>query len=255
MGFITHNNAVTMTAYTTPKGREYLVSGNPEDFRPRYFALDDSDTNYLQASEMTLTGANVLPAGFVPDISGDYTGSIKSLAAGIGLRSFLHGGTDIAQLGTSGVLGQRIAQLGFGASRVGANRVVTFARAQQVYTLNIPVRLLDGVVSGGERVRVYLLPPYQGSSSTLYPQIRLENSGIVDWAPGQPASKTVRATFSLQSLPELTPAVSQNGGYRFFLYFVMVPYKSAVTVPQPTGIFAVELLLSTTLTSGSTSLL
>ncbi len=255
MGFIAHNNTITMTAYTTPKGREYLVSGNPEDFRPAFFALDDSDTNYLQASETTVDGPNILPAGFVPDLSGDYTGSIKSLAAGVAQRSFLYGGATVGQVGTSGVLGTRIAQVGFGAHRIATTRAVTAAMPNTTYAVNIPLRTLDGVVNGGERVRVYLLPPHQGTSSLLYPHIRLENGGITEWAPGNPSARGVRANFSLPIFPPVTPVITHDGGYRCFLYFAMVPYKSAVLVPQSTAIFAVEILLSTTITSGATGLL
>ncbi len=255
MGFIAHNNTITMTAYTTPKGREYLVSGNPEDFRPAFFGLDDSDTNYLQASEMTLDGPNILPAGFVPDLSGDYTGSIKSLAAGVTQRSFLYGGASVGQVGTSGALGTRIAQVGFGPHRIATTRAVTAAMPNTTYAISVPVRTLDGVVNGGERVRVFLLPPHQGTSSLLYPHIRLENSGITEWAAGNPSARSVRANFSVPIFPSITPAITQDGGHRCFLYFAMVPYKSAVLVPQATAIFAVEILLSTALTSGSTSLL
>jgi hypothetical protein len=245
MGFIQSPNAkVSLVAFLTQKGREYLVGGQPTDFRPRYFAAADPDTNYLQASQNTSRGANILPAGFVPDLSGDYTGAIHSLAGGVRQRSFLRGGSAIAQLGTNGSLGGSISTVGFGPSRYEATRVTALARPGLTLSIAVPLRLTSGAVIGGEQVRLTLAPPARGTSAALYPYLSFANAGIVSWNAGEVADKTALLTLSLPVLPVPTLSETAQGGYRYYVCVLATPYKASVLVPQETGLYVAEIFLN-----------
>lgn len=78
MGFIPTGNSTQLTAYLTQRGRELLLNGTEQDVEINFFALGDSDTNYKIANNLT--------AGFVPDLSGDNTDCVISLANNVGIK-------------------------------------------------------------------------------------------------------------------------------------------------------------------------
>ena len=54
MGFIPQTNTKTLYAYLTPKGRQYILDGNQEDFQVAFFSLHDDDVNYYISSNLFL---------------------------------------------------------------------------------------------------------------------------------------------------------------------------------------------------------
>jgi hypothetical protein len=236
MGYIpSPGGQITLVAYLTAKGREYLVNGQPDDFLPRFFAVSDPDTNYLQAAETTPQGPNILPAGYVPDLSGDYSGSIRSLAAGVVQRSFLVGG--VSQLGTKGTLGTSISTIGFGPSRTGNARITTAGSAPLSVSIQVPVTITSGIAQGGEQVKLYLVPVTKGTSPQLYPYLSLGNGGLVSWSAGESLTKSLTVTLNMSQLPAgITP------GSSYYFYLMAVPFKSSVTVPVATGLFTGEVV-------------
>lgn len=79
MGFIASGNTLELTAYLTQKGRDLLLNGNEQDIIGKYFILGDSDTNY----NVEVRNAE----GFVPDLTGDSTDCILSLANNVGIKN------------------------------------------------------------------------------------------------------------------------------------------------------------------------
>lgn len=84
MGFIPSSTTQTLSAYLTQQGRKYILSGTKADFSVKYFSLHDSDVNYIIARNIVSTNYNNLPNGFIPDVTGDISECIKSIAIGIG---------------------------------------------------------------------------------------------------------------------------------------------------------------------------
>ena len=72
MGFIDSGDTIQLVAYLTPLGRDRLISKNVQDKTVVSFSLGDSDSNY--------NIDNPLPTGNVPDLSGDDSGCVKSIA-------------------------------------------------------------------------------------------------------------------------------------------------------------------------------
>jgi hypothetical protein len=83
MGFIPSSTTQTLSAYLTQQGRKYILSGTKADFTIKYFSLHDSDVNYTIGANIVSSNYNNLPNGFVPDITGDISECIKSIAEGI----------------------------------------------------------------------------------------------------------------------------------------------------------------------------
>jgi hypothetical protein len=83
MGFIPSSTTQTLSAYLTEQGRKYILTGLKTDFTIKYFSLHDSDINYVIASNIVSSNYNNLPNGFVPDITGDISECIKSIAKGV----------------------------------------------------------------------------------------------------------------------------------------------------------------------------
>ncbi len=92
MGFVSSGNSITVKAYLTQKGRELYYLGDDEDIITKYFSLGDSDANYYIAATPNITTdeANTLKTGFVPDLTGDYLGCIKSLSNGVNLKYLIN---------------------------------------------------------------------------------------------------------------------------------------------------------------------
>ncbi len=94
MGFISSSSTLDISAYLTYAGRKAILSGQTSDSQIKFFTLGDSDVDYNIAKE-TLFGSpnkNILTSGFVPDLTGDNNGCIKSLADGITIRYALQSG-------------------------------------------------------------------------------------------------------------------------------------------------------------------
>jgi hypothetical protein len=83
MGFIPSSTTQTLSAYLTQKGREYVLSGLKTDFTITQFSLHDSDVDYNIGANIVSSNYNNLPNGFVPDITGDISECIKSIAKGV----------------------------------------------------------------------------------------------------------------------------------------------------------------------------
>jgi hypothetical protein len=90
MGFISTGDTLNLSAYLTQKGRELLLNGIDTDIIAVYFSLGDSDANY----KIT----NSLAQGFVPDLTGDNTDCIISLANNIGIKYPISYNTNIVPI-------------------------------------------------------------------------------------------------------------------------------------------------------------
>lgn len=96
MGYIPKSSKVTLNAYLTQKGREYFIKGTEQQVEIKYFSLNDPDVNYRIASRINGDGdKNVLPSGFIPDLTGDNTGCIKSVASGLEQKYTIKGGSNL----------------------------------------------------------------------------------------------------------------------------------------------------------------
>jgi hypothetical protein len=124
MGFIPQINTKTLYAYLTPKGREYILDGDKQDFQIAYFTLHDDDVNYFVSSNISAgTTYYTLPSGFVPDITGDADTCIKSIAEGTNINemSSLSGSSvtdpttlklSVGRIGTDGNINTRVCTIG-----------------------------------------------------------------------------------------------------------------------------------------------
>lgn len=83
MGFLPSSSTQTLYAYLTQKGREYVFTGNKEQFQISQFTLHDNDINYYVAKNLINLNYNKLPRGFVPDITGDNDDCVLSVALGV----------------------------------------------------------------------------------------------------------------------------------------------------------------------------
>lgn len=74
MGFISTGQTDGMVVYFTPKAMEYMMGKktSPSDLSITYFTMGDSDANYLDIKRLI--------KGFVPDLSGEDTTCLKSVA-------------------------------------------------------------------------------------------------------------------------------------------------------------------------------
>ena len=83
MSLITSAATITLVAYLSNKGRNFLISGEKKDIEVTHFVFGDSDTNYNLTSQTT---AKPLTSGNVPDISGDNTDCVKSISDDVDIR-------------------------------------------------------------------------------------------------------------------------------------------------------------------------
>ena len=72
MGFINSGNTITLNAYLTPLGRDRLLSKDLNNKVVRSFSFGDSDMNYNMNDPLS--------TGNIPDLTGDDTGCIRSVA-------------------------------------------------------------------------------------------------------------------------------------------------------------------------------
>ena len=80
MGYIDKKYDTTLSAYLTQRGREILLSGDRDGNIARYFILGDSDRNYQVVSHDTIREM------MIPDVTGDKTDSLFSIAKNIDIR-------------------------------------------------------------------------------------------------------------------------------------------------------------------------
>ena len=83
MSFISSATTITLTAYLSNKGRNFLVSGTKQDIEITKFVLGDSDTDYNLSSQST---PNLLLSGEVPGVTGDNTDCVKSISNEVDIR-------------------------------------------------------------------------------------------------------------------------------------------------------------------------
>lgn len=72
MGFINSGNTITLNAYFTPLGKDRLLSKDLNNKVITSFSLGDSDMNYNINDPLT--------TGNIPDLTGDNTGCVISIA-------------------------------------------------------------------------------------------------------------------------------------------------------------------------------
>jgi hypothetical protein len=85
MGFLPQASSINLYAYFTQYAREKIFNGDVLDFKVEYFSLHDDDVDYgvskkvigVDSSGNTLY--NILPSGFIPDVTGDADSCIKSM--------------------------------------------------------------------------------------------------------------------------------------------------------------------------------
>ncbi len=78
MSFVASASTITLTAYLTNKGRNFLISGVKSDIEATQFILGDSDMNY----NLTL----LLTSGNVPDLTGDGVNCVKSVSDDVDIK-------------------------------------------------------------------------------------------------------------------------------------------------------------------------
>lgn len=72
MGYILSSDTITLNAYLTPLGRDRILSKDLNNKVVTSFSLGDSDMNYNIVDPLT--------TGNVPDLTGDNTGCVISIA-------------------------------------------------------------------------------------------------------------------------------------------------------------------------------
>lgn len=80
MGFVQQSNVKKIYAYLTQDGKGKIITGTPKDFQVAYFSLHDDDVNYYTSSKMSGTNYNLLPSGFIPDITGDDNACLPNIS-------------------------------------------------------------------------------------------------------------------------------------------------------------------------------
>ncbi len=92
MGFVPQSGKIILHAYFTQLGREKLIKGTAEESKITHFGVGDSDTIYSISVNINNDDLkNILTSGFIPDLTGDQTECIKSVADGIAQKYFVKG--------------------------------------------------------------------------------------------------------------------------------------------------------------------
>ena len=92
MGFVSSSPKIILEAYYTQLGRYNLINGTSEQSMIKYFSINDPDVNYLVAVNINGNDEkNILPTGFVVDLTGDKNDCIKSVSAGVNQKNYLDG--------------------------------------------------------------------------------------------------------------------------------------------------------------------
>lgn len=232
MGFIQDTTATSLRAYLTQVGRKYLVDGNKVDFQITHFALADPDTNYLQASQALGNDYNKIQSGYVPDLSGHEEAGLTGVAGGVAQNFTIKGGSAVGQIGTNGILGGSISPVGFSAitQSVVLNKRTT---GYQLLTFDVGVSLFTQAPIGVEGVRVFVLPPSQGTSSDLYHAISTD--GILQWGINDIQQKSVTISLNLNK---------PIGRYKGVIVLKLVPYKSVLDTDNITSTMTIDVNIS-----------
>jgi hypothetical protein len=241
MGFIPQISTKTLYAYLTPKGREYILEGDKQDFQVAYFTLHDDDVNYFVSSNIsagTTSTYLTLPSGFVPDITGDADTCIKSIAEGtnVNLMSSLSGSsiTDsitnrltVGRIGTDGNINTRVCSIGVPPSSIIINggslnpNLTTYT----VQTFNVVISPPSGDGGGITSAEI--------TNTQFYVEIKDSNNGAKDFIiNGVSSSKVlikpslaitpINITFKKGNITSLSGSISVN-----FL-IVITPFRSFV---------------------------
>jgi hypothetical protein len=80
MAFVNKSDTKKIYAYLTKNGREKILTGQTSDFIITQFSLHDDDVNYEIAENKINSNYNILPSGFIPDVTGDNQDCTLSLA-------------------------------------------------------------------------------------------------------------------------------------------------------------------------------
>jgi hypothetical protein len=216
MGFISKNNKVILSAFLTQKGREFMINGSLEDFQVKYYSMSDPDVNYLVESNLT--------SGFIPDLSGNHEGGVRSLANGIEQKYTISGGDNVGVLGTDLKLGGLINKVGFTSKTI----ELTHNKNKNYIEVDVPV-MVTGSITGNEQVKVYVLPPSQGTSSAIYTNVELENNGIMNWKDTVLLEKSLRVKINKNINTEA-----------FKIILKVVAYKSSVDIPENNSVITLE---------------
>lgn len=180
MGYIISQTTTSLEAALTQRARRNFLSDTDErSGRVAYFTIGDSDVHYLLAGAiLAATEDNNLPAeGFVPDLTGDYLGCVKSLSPGVdgsALRSFIpwnnarrtvaYGWT---ATGLSCVTGPSAPGVITGSGRTGGAVYATVGRTvdgvpDSTFSFTVPVGLTDAqaaeYLSDAANTRISLTP-------------------------------------------------------------------------------------------------
>lgn len=92
MGFVSSSPKIILEAYYTQLGRYNLINGTSEESMIKYFSINDPDVNYIVAVNNNENDEkNILPSGFIVDLTGDKNDCIKSVSAGISQKNYLDG--------------------------------------------------------------------------------------------------------------------------------------------------------------------
>lgn len=234
MGFIKDTAITSLWAYLTQTGRKYLVDGNKIDFQIKHFSLGDPDVNYLQASQPAGDNFNTLPSGFVPDISGIGDASLTGVAGGVAQNFTLKGGAAVGQLGTSGIIGDPITSVGFSSNTqsVFLNKTST---GYQLLSFDVLVKLSSQSPIGAEGVKVFVVPPSQGTSNDLYHAISTD--GIVQWDAIDGQEKPITININLNK-PE--------GSYKGKIVLKLVAYKSVLNINPTSSTMTIDVRINIT---------
>lgn len=226
MGFIPQTNTKTLYAYLTPKGRQYILDGNQEDFQVAFFSLHDDDVNYYISSNLsagTTSTYYTLQSGFIPDITGDNDTCIKSIAIGtsVNMLSTLSGSTvidpvtgfpTVGPISSSGIIGGRSVRInGPTVTTINAGQL---PRTNNTYSVPFNVSLLapsnDSIPLQPNEISntQYYIKIIDSFPSSLIGNFTISGTPIsIDtnflYTP-KSASETINISYSLLQIPSIT---------------------------------------------------
>lgn len=246
MGFIPQINTKTLYAYLTPKGREYILDGDKQDFQIAYFTLHDDDVNYFVSSNISAgTTYYTLPSGFVPDITGDADTCIKSIAEGtnINTMSSLSGSSvtdpttlklSVGRIGTDGNINTRVCTIGASVSRIGPLALANITTPYTVQSFNV-------VIAPPATDTATAVNSNEWLNTQFYVEIKDSNGGANSFTINgtsstklliKPSAATtpINITFKKGSLASLTGSIPVN------FTIVITPFRSFVDLGTNTSV-------------------
>lgn len=230
MGFIPQVNTKTLYAYLTPKGRQYILDGDKQDFQVAFFSLHDDDVNYFISSNISAgTTYYTLQSGFVPDITGDADSCIKSIAQGTGvnLKSSLSGSTiidpatgkpTVGPIGSNGTIGARNVVINGPTNTTINGGTLDITRPSQTIAFNVSITppigdsvpLTTSEISSSK----FNIKLSNASPNNLIGNFKINNTPIslnTDFLiTPTTASQAVNVTYSILATPSTAQAISLN---------------------------------------------